>query len=340
MTGLQGGSTPTGSARRTVERITRRLSSPGRLPYLRSLASEAIWRLHPAAVEPLPPSWPLPTPLLESATVWWPRTYHSPDARVWVDTLLDGLRRHVRVESADIAQPEEHVVIAEVALANRRCRLAIDYADKPEISQACRRACDLYFKMQYRPEGYGDGSIIPGGFPPSEPSMYAYLGRLRRLRERQQFTSDVYGRFSPDYARSTRRRAVELLQAQDVFRYEGGFELLRYSRYLSDVARAKLCIDLPGNGALCFRLIDYLAIGACIVGPRPAALLHAPLVDRVNVVYCADDLSDLVSVCTEYLDRADERERIARAARHHFDKYLERSQWAAYYLHETIARIL
>jgi spore maturation protein CgeB len=58
-----------------------------------------------------------------------------------------------------------------------------------------------------------------------------------------------------------------------------------------------------------------------------------------NIVYCADDLSDLVALCQHYLTRHDERERIARAAREHFDSYLEHKQWAAYYLHIALNRL-
>jgi hypothetical protein len=230
--------------------------------------------------------------------------------------------------------------VAELATADELHRVAIDYADSSDINETCKQQSDLYFKMQFRASGYDDESVVPGGFPPSGPELYAYLGRLRRIRARRRFTSDVYGRFSPDYASETRRRAIELLQAQDMFGYEGGFEVIRYSRYLTETARAKICIDLPGNGAFCFRLIDCLALGSCIIGPRPAARLHAPLIDGVNVVYCADDLSDLVSLCTRYLEDEEEREAVARAAQLHFDRYLEQTQWAAYYLHTAVRRLV
>jgi hypothetical protein len=69
---------------------------------------------------------------------------------------------------------------------------------------------------------------------------------------------------------------------------------------MREVAQARVCIDLPGNGPLCFRLIDYLTVGSCVVAPRPAARLHAPLSYGVIVVYCADDLSSLVEICALY----------------------------------------
>jgi hypothetical protein len=60
----------------------------------------------------------------------------------------------------------------------------------------------------------------------------------------------------------------------------------------------------------------------------------------VNVVYCADDLSDLVPLCARYLEDDERRESVARAAQLHFDRYLEQSQWASYYLHTAVRRLL
>jgi hypothetical protein len=71
--------------------------------------------------------------------------------------------------------------------------------------------------------------------------------------------------------------------------------------------------------------IDYLAIGSCVIGPRPSTRLHAALEHGVNIVYCAGDLSDLVPVCEHYVAQFEEHERIAEAARAHLDRYRERT---------------
>src|SRR2546422_6483286 len=105
---------------------------------------------------------------------------------------------------------------------------------------------------------------------------------------------DVYGRFRLDYATQLRRDAIRHLTESADLRYVGGGGVVRYSRFLREVADAKICINLPGDGDLCFRLIDYLAVGACVICPRLRTRLHVPLVDREHIVYTADDLSDLV----------------------------------------------
>jgi hypothetical protein len=178
----------------------------------------------------------------------------------------------------------------------------------------------------------------------ASPVVYRYLRVVRALRGRPRFACDVHGRFGLRFEVETRRRAFEILSGRSdfrycgsLFRYEGGPEKVPYTRYLGEIARSKVCIDLPGKGPLCFRLADYLAVGACVVGPPPAAQLHVPLVDGEHFVSCEADLSNLGDVCARLVREGRERERIARNARDYFDRYLHRRQLAAYYLFE-IAR--
>jgi hypothetical protein len=306
---------------------------------LKAHLREAFWRARPRPIAPLPPSWPLERERLEDARILWPTAYDWPDTSRWVESLLAGFRTFVPVHLADVPQPYRHVVVLQLEIDGSRHEIAIDYADDSRLNEECRRRCGLYFKMQFLSSGYADDSVVPGGFPPSWPSLYDYLGRLREIRGQRRFASDVYGRFNAEPAPQTRREAVRLLSEQRRFTYEGGLRVLRYSRYLTDIARSKVCVDLPGYGDFCFRLIDYLAIGSCVIGRRPSTSLHAPLTHGVNIVYCADDLSDLVELCDYYSNHRDEREHIAEEARAHFDRFLERTQWAAYYLHTAIQHL-
>jgi hypothetical protein len=166
--------------------------------------------------------------------------------------------------------------------------------------------------------------------------FYKHLGWLRALQDRSEPRFDVYGRFGAQFATETRRKAVGLLEKQTSFRYEGGLKTVRYSRFLKEAALSEVCIDLPGNGDFCFRLIDYLAVGACVIALRHRTTLPAPLLDREHIVYTKDDLSDLVDLCRYYLDHPQERKRIRAAGRSYFDRYLHREQLARYYLHEAL----
>ena len=169
--------------------------------------------------------------------------------------------------------------------------------------------------------------------------LEAPAARLRRLRDARNFQFDVYGRFSTEFAGETRRRAIELLSDQNQFRFEGGLRKVKYLDFLKEIARAKICIDLPGEGDLCFRLINYLAVGACIIGPPPRTTLHAPLVDRVHLAYAKPDLSNLIDVCSYYLENDDAREEMSRNSRRFFDEYLHKDNLAAYYLRSCLDRL-
>jgi spore maturation protein CgeB len=129
---------------------------------------------------------------------------------------------------------------------------------------------------------------------------------------------------------------VDLLQNQRRFHYEGSLQIVRHSQSLHESAQAKVCIDLPGNGDFCFRLIDYLGIGACVVAAPHGTLLHVPLEEGKHIVYAKEDLSDLVELCQYYLEHEEQRSAIARASRDFFDRYLHRDQLAGYYLSKCL----
>ncbi|HWP35158.1 MAG TPA: glycosyltransferase [Thermodesulfobacteriota bacterium] len=281
----------------------------------------------------MPPTWPLDPARLRGVRVRWPAVYEWPPARLWVEPIRQGLARHVPVEPAPVAQPYKGIVLFELVAGGRLLDVAIDYADHPRVDERCVQRVGLYFKMQYLADGYRWPHVLPGGYVPRSPRLYRYLPRLRALRDRRPPRLDVYGRFGVQFAGDLRRRVVERLAADPRFRYGGGLGLVRYSRSLREAARAKVCIDLPGKGDLCFRLIEYLAIGACVIGPPHRTRLHVPLTAGTHLVYARADLADLTDLCVRYLERDDLRERLYRASREFFDRYLHRDQLAAYYLH-------
>ena len=201
----------------------------------------------------------------------------------------------------------------------------------PTPSEEVAEVSPVLFKMQYREDGYGRENVVPGGFTPGNPKLYRYLSALRRRRDTAP-REGVYARFSPNA--EVRTKAIDALRRQDRFRYISG-GLQPYTTYLHEIARSAICIDLPGSGDLCFRLVDCLAIGACTVRRKGETRLHVPLVAEENIAYCRDDVSDLVDVCAELLTDEPRRTRIANGAREYFDKYLAREQLAAYYLATT-----
>jgi hypothetical protein len=276
---------------------------------------------------------------LEDVIIRWPSTYQWPTARIWVDPLLYCFKNRARVEFAEVPQHYRGTVLFQFVIAGKSHNVAIDYSDYAEVNHESAASCAVYFKMQHLREGYGLPNVLPGGYVSGGRKLYLHLNRLRRMRDEQNFAFDVYGRFSTEFAGEARRRAVEVLNEQPRFRFEGGLKKVNYLSFLKEVARAKVCIDLPGEGDLCFRLVNYLAVGACVVGPRPRTMLQAPLIDGVHVAYCAPDFSDLVDVCQQYLSNHEAREEMCRNNRRFFDEYLHQDNLSAYYLRSCLDRL-
>lgn len=281
-------------------------------------------------------------------TIGWPVEPPGSGTRFWADQILSGLRANgARIELRDIPQhrsPPFQILVAEIDDGQETHTIAFDFDDRPEIVEPIAERVLLYLKAQYATGGYRQASVVPGGYHLANNLAYRYLPLLRAIRSRRPFRYDVYGRFGLRYGGAEiRRRAFELLSAREdflyegsLFRYPGGPDDYPYRRYLFEIPRAKVCVDLPGRGDLCNRLIDYLAVGACVVGPPPDVRLPIRLVDGVHLVHCAPDLSDLGDICAELVSDDDERERIARNGRDFFDRYLHRRQLAAYYLTQIV----
>ena len=190
--------------------------------------------------------------------------------------------------------------------------------------------------MQCQREGYGYRNVVPGGYVVDTPRLYMYLSKLREERDRRDFQFDVYGRVGRDFGTEVRKRALFKLENQNRFAFEGGLQILPYKDFLEETARAKVCLDLPGRGDFCFRLVNSLAIGSCVVAFPHRNKLHVPLVPGKHIVYTKPDFSDLVQRCEYYSRHPAEREEIARNAREYFDLYLHKDNLVRYYLRTCI----
>ena len=306
----------------------------------KGLALEAVWKFTAHSKSTTGnPTWPLDPQDRANMRVKWPSRYGWSPATKWVEPLRHGLAKHVTTELADVPQPFEGIVMIQVMVRGIRHNVAIDYSDLPNINESCARTCPLYFKMQFSVLGYPFSNVFPGGFVSNSETIYQYLSRIRAIADKNSRSYDVYGRFGLDFGAVIRRRACSLLAEQDSFRWQGGLQIKRYSLALLEIARSKICIDLPGKGDFCFRLIDYLAVGTCIIGLKHRTVLHVPLVDREHIVYVKEDLSDLVDLCRFYLKDDTARQALHRNSRSFFDKYLHRDQLAAYYLRCCLDRL-
>ena len=291
-------------------------------------------------------SWPLDDAWLSRVRIGWPTKYDWVSAHFWADQLRSGMELNgVHIEPRDIPQPHKRCVLFEVELDGRRRFVTFDYNDLFDVAEAAANESLVYFKVNCLADGYRRGSVVPGGYMPANLDFYRRLPRLRMLRRaRPWLPYDVYARLGLRHASVIRVRAIEILTARKDFdfvgglhRYKGGPEKMPYAKYLREVTRAKVCVDMPNGGDLTMRLIDCLAIGACVVRPQMKVRMPVPLVSGEHVVFCERDLSDLGDICARLVHDRGERERVARGARDYFDRFLHRRQLAAYYLHEIAA---
>jgi len=314
----------------TIKRIRRILNRPGTMG---EVIKDWAWKINRAYSPAVEPTWPVAAADRANVRLIWPDKYQWPESKHYFANLREGLGRLVRIEEGAVPQPKTGAIVVRFVAGGETHDIGLDACDYLDlINEECLARVSCYFKMQYRRGGYGDERIKPGAYVNSSPYFYRYLARLRQIKDRESPLHEVYGRFGLEFAADVRQRAVGMLNAQTEFRYTGSTATVRYGQYLREIARSQVCIDLPSNSDLTFRLVDYLGIGACVIGPPLRVEMHVPLVDGEHIVHCAPDLSNLVELCRRYRDDEQECGRVTRGARDYFDRYLHRDQLAAYYL--------
>lgn len=282
-------------------------------------------------------------PLDRSIAFRWPDGYKYDGGYTWLDPLRRALARRCEVRLTPL--PHRHrFETCERALCVIRGQaheVAFDFGDTSRIDSELAETCLVYFKMQFRGEGYPQDNVVPLGYVVADRHTYLELPQLRELRDQREYSHDVVGRFSLERSPQTneyRKMALGLLRDAGYAAFAGPHTRLSRRDYLEEVARAKICIDLPGNGDLCFRLVEYLSVGACIIAPRHMNRLIEPLVDRRHIVYAEPDLSNLVELCDYYLEHDAERETLVRNSREYFDRWLHRDRVAEHIVATCLAR--
>jgi len=256
----------------------------------------------------------------------------------WADQLRSMLSRRVAVVTAELHQPYKGTILTEFKVEGRPHNVAFNLSDCPDyLDEECTRKSLVTFKFQFRQHGYGPPTVVPGGYLPSSPMLYELLPYLRWTRDRRPSLFDVYGRFSMDFSPGVRGDALRQLAGTEAFRFKGGDRRVRYSRYLREVARSKICIDLPGQGPFCFRLIECLAVGSCVVAIPHGVRFQAPLLDGIHISYCQNGPEELIHHCRALLDDPARRRAMEVAAREFFDRHLHQDQLSAYYLTTVLA---
>lgn len=86
------------------------------------------------------------------------------------------------------------------------------------------------------------------------------------------------------------------------------------SFYLQELARCKISLNFRGAGWDTLRYWEVPALAGFMISQRPGIKINNNFIDGKEIVFCNDDLSDLLDLCHYYLKNEDEREKIARRA--------------------------
>ncbi len=117
-----------------------------------------------------------------------------------------------------------------------------------------------------------------------------------------------------------RTKALDILQNKFDCRENGTVRKQVFSKYhrkgkkyLEELAACRIVINMPGVGWDTLRYWEVPAVGRLLISPRPKIVIPDNFIDRQEIVFCRDDLSDLLDLCSYYLEHESEREIIAKA---------------------------
>jgi hypothetical protein len=269
-------------------------------------------------------------PAASDLEVYWRTTLGWQPGSKWASQIRMALSHHARIIDIDIPQEQGTGILSRFHFGDgSSTEVFFDYSDYPSLNDKWGERGIPYFKLQL-PAGYSyPANVMPGGYIVNDPVIYSLLPHLRNLRSKPE-KFDVYGRFGKGFALEFRTRCMQILKDSGHPMY-GGFEFVRYTKFLREAARAKVCIDPPGNGPLCFRFIDYLAMGCCVIAYPHQIQMPSPLVHGEHLLYMKPDMSDLPELVEFLLGNPRLRKRLADNASRYFDGTLASGVLGRYY---------
>ncbi len=110
-------------------------------------------------------------------------------------------------------------------------------------------------------------------------------------------------------------------------------------KYLQELSRAKISLNFQGVGWDTMRYWEVPYVGSLMITPAPKIYIPDNFRNKQEVVFCKEDLSDLIELCEYYLKNEEERKEIAKNAQMYAQMYHTHSQRAIYLL-QTIQKFM
>ena len=114
-----------------------------------------------------------------------------------------------------------------------------------------------------------------------------------------------------------RTNALEILENKFDCKSNGTMKsqvMSKYKRkgifYLEELQSCKIGLNFRGGGWDTLRYWELAALGCFMISQRPQIKIDNNFIDGEEIVYCKDDLSDLIELCTYYLEHEEKRKEI------------------------------
>ena len=173
-----------------------------------------------------------------------------------------------------------------------------------------KRKIDFIFKREYLIDTQYDDNIFP------LPMSFNY-DRMPSLDYNLKYDVSFWAVES----HQIRKDALDLLQDKFDCRENGTERNQKFSKYkrkgdeyLKELARCKIVLNFRGGGWDTMRYWETPAIGRFMISQKPGIVIPNNYRDGKEVVFCKDDLSDLIGLSEYYLKNEDKREMIAKNA--------------------------
>ena len=211
---------------------------------------------------------------------------------------------------------------------------------RPELYKEVveKRPFDLVFKREMLIEQDYGKNVFP--LP-----MSFNMDRLRKLPSEKKYDVSFWAVES----HPIRIQALDLLSGQFDCKDNGTERNQKFSKYkrkgefyLEELARCKIVLNFRGGGWDTMRYWEVPAVGSFMISQQPQFVIPNNFEHAKIIVFCQDDLSDLIELCEYYLKNDTAREQIAASGKNHLLQYHTDVKRAEYIINaiRTVSKVL
>lgn len=190
--------------------------------------------------------------------------------------------------------------------------------DKKLYTQALeKRPFNAIFKREYLLDDEWGHSVYP--FPIS-----FNLDRLPVIPQSKKYDVSFWAVES----HPIRAKVLDLLQDQFDCKDNGTSRNQKFSQYkrkgdfyLQELAACKIVLNFRGGGWDTLRYWEVPAIGSMMISQKPGIRIPNDFENNKHLIFCQDNLTDLIDLCNFYLKNDHLREKIALDGMNHLKQY-------------------